>query len=64
MNDLRMYADYNREFLTAMKDAKKAGKSVDDVVNAWKVPAKYTGFPTPQPAGLRRNVQVMFDELK
>jgi hypothetical protein len=63
MNDLKDYADFNRDFLTAVRDAKKAGKSVDDVVSSWKIPAKYTGYDIQQ-ARLKANVQVIFDELK
>lgn len=64
MNDLRDYAEFNRDFLKAVQDGKKAGKSVDDVANSWTIPAKYTGYAAPQPARLKSNVQVVFDELK
>ncbi len=64
MNDLKEYADFNREFLMAVQAAKKAGKSVDDVASTWKMPAKYTGYAEAQPARLKSNVQVIFDELK
>ncbi len=63
-NDLKEYAEFNRDFLTAVRNAKKAGKSVDDVANSWKMPAKYTGYAAPQPARLKSNVQVIYDELK
>jgi len=64
MNDLKEYAEFNRDFLAAVREAKKAGKSVDDVANSWKMPAKYTGYAVPQPARLKSNVQVVWDELK
>ena len=64
MNDLKEYADFNREFLMAVQEAKKAGKSVDDVASTWKQPEKYTGYAVVQPARLKSNVQVIFDELK
>ena len=64
MNDLKEYADFNREFLMAVQAAKKAGKSVDDVASTWKQPEKYTGYAVVQPARLKSNVQVIFDELK
>jgi glyoxylase-like metal-dependent hydrolase (beta-lactamase superfamily II) len=64
MKDLREYADFNREFFMAVQEAKKAGKSVDDVANSWKIPEKYVGYAAPQPARLKSNVQVIFDELK
>ncbi|PYS30348.1 MAG: hypothetical protein DMG11_05495 [Acidobacteria bacterium] len=63
-NDLKEYAEFNRDFLTAVRNAKKAGKSVDDVANSCKMPAKYTGYAAPQPARLKSNVQVIYDELK
>jgi glyoxylase-like metal-dependent hydrolase (beta-lactamase superfamily II) len=64
MNDLREYAEFNRDFLKAVQEAKKAGKSVDAIANSWTMPAKYTGYAAPQPARLKSNVQVIFDELK
>ena len=64
MKDLSEYADFNHDFLKAVQDAKKAGKSVDDVANSWKMPEKYAGYAAAQPARLKSNVQVIFDELK
>ena len=31
MNELKVFADYMRDFLNAVRDAKKAGKSLDEV---------------------------------
>jgi hypothetical protein len=62
--DLKEYAQFNREFANDVRAAKKAGKSVDDVANTWKIPAKYTGYAAPAAARLKANVQVVFDELK
>jgi cyclase len=64
MNDLKEYSDFNRDFLLAVQEGKKAGKSVDDIANSWKIPARYTGYAAPAPARLKSNVQVTFDELK
>jgi len=64
MSDLKEYADFNKEFLAAVRAAKKAGKSADDVANSWKIPAKYTGYAAPQPARLKSNVEVIFNEIK
>jgi len=61
--DLKEYSDFNRDFLNDVRAAKKGGKTVDEVANTWKVPAKYTGYATPQPARLKANVQVVYDEL-
>jgi cyclase len=64
MNDLREYAAFNREFLAAVQEAKKAGKSVDDLAASWTMPAKYAGYAAPQPDRLKSNIQVIFNELK
>ena len=64
MDDLKVFADFNRDFLNAVRDAKKAGKSVDDVVSSWKTPEKYTGYGAAQPAGVKNGAQVIFNELK
>jgi hypothetical protein len=64
MNELKVFADYMREFLNAVRDAKKAGKSVDEVAGSWKMSEKYAGYSVPLPARLKNNVQVIFDELK
>ena len=63
-NDLKEYSEFNREFMEAVREGKKAGKSVDDIANSWKIPAKYMGYANPQPVRLKSNVQVVFDELK
>jgi cyclase len=64
MNDLKEYSDFNREFLVAVQEGKKAGKSVDDIAKGWKIPARYTGYAVPAETRLKSNVQVTFDELK
>jgi hypothetical protein len=37
---------------------------VDDIANAWTMPAKYEGYTAPMPARLKSNVQVVYDEVK
>jgi glyoxylase-like metal-dependent hydrolase (beta-lactamase superfamily II) len=64
MTELQEYATFNREFADAMRAAKKAGQSVEEVVKTWKQPTKYTGYAEPQEARLRSNAQVIFDEIK
>jgi glyoxylase-like metal-dependent hydrolase (beta-lactamase superfamily II) len=64
MADLTEYAAFNKEFAKDVQAAKKAGKSVDDVANSWKMPEKYKGYAAVQPARLKANVQVVFDETK
>src|SRR5205807_3719401 len=64
MDDLKVFADFNRDFVNAVRDAKKAGKSVDDVAGSWKTPEKYTGYGAAQPASVKNGAQVIFNELK
>jgi hypothetical protein len=37
---------------------------VDEIVDTWKVPERYKGYTQPQPASLRANVQVIWDETR
>jgi glyoxylase-like metal-dependent hydrolase (beta-lactamase superfamily II) len=62
--DLREYAAFNRDFLTAVQEAKKAGTSADDLAAKWTVPAKYVGYAAPQAARLKSNIDVVMKELK
>jgi len=51
-------------FVKFVQDAKKSGKTVDDVVKTWKTPAKYDGYNAPQEARVRSDAQVVWDETK
>jgi cyclase len=62
--DLKLYSEFIADFVKFAQDAKKSGKTVDDVVSGWKVPAKYTGYATPNPARVKADAQVAFDETK
>jgi glyoxylase-like metal-dependent hydrolase (beta-lactamase superfamily II) len=62
--DLKEYVDFNRDFLSDVSAAKKAGKTVDEVASTWKIPAKYKGYAAPMPDRLKNNVQIAYDELK
>jgi glyoxylase-like metal-dependent hydrolase (beta-lactamase superfamily II) len=61
--DMRQYAEFNREFMNAVQDAKLKGQTVEQIAGSWKMPAKYAGYAEPAAARLRSNVQVVFDEL-
>jgi cyclase len=61
--DLREYAEFNRDFLTALREAKKSGRTVDEFVKSWTLPAKYKGYaPTSQ--RLQGNVEGMYKEIQ
>ena len=62
--DLREYADFNRDFLNVVREGKKAGKSVDEIVKSWTMPAKYTGYAAPQPARVQANIENIYKETR
>jgi hypothetical protein len=61
--DLKEYVDFNRDFLNEVRAAKKAGKTIDEVAAAWKIPAKYVGYAAPAAARVRGNVALAYKEL-
>lgn len=62
--DVKTYSEFIRDFVTAAQAAKKAGQSVDEFAAAWKTPAKYSGYATPQAARVKADAQVVFGETK
>lgn len=62
--DLREYAEFNRDFLNAVREGKKAGKSVDEIVKSWTMPAKYKGYAAPAPVRLQSNVENIYKEAR
>lgn len=64
MADLREYFTFNREFFNDVRAAKQAGKSVDQIVASWKIPAKYTGYAPADANRLKNNVQLAYTEAR
>jgi len=62
--DLREYSEFNRDFLNAVRAGKKAGKTADEIVAGWTIPAKYTGYAAPAADRVKSNVTLTFGELK
>lgn len=62
--DLKTQSEFVAEFVKFVQDAKKAGKTVDDVVSSWKTPAKYAGYAAPQAGRVKSDAQVIWDETK
>jgi len=70
--DLRLYAEFIADFVKFVQEAKKAGKTIDDVVDTWKTPTKYTGYVEPTTDDQRNarinrikaDAQVIWDETK
>ena len=63
MADLKEYIAFNREFLNDARQAKTAGKSVDDFAASWKIPAKYAGYAAPDANRLKNNAKLAYSEL-
>jgi cyclase len=61
--DLREYVQFNREFMTDMQAAKKAGKTVEEAAATWKSPVKYAGYAPIDPGRLKNNVGLAYKEL-
>lgn len=62
--DLQRQSEFVADFVKFVQDGKKAGKTVDEVAAAWETPAKYTGYNKPNPARVKANAQVVWDETK
>lgn len=62
--DLKTYSEFIRAFVQAVQAAKKAGKTVDDVVTTWKTPAAFAGYATPTPARVKADAEVIWSETK
>ena len=63
--DVQMYSEFIRDFVESVRAAKKAGQSIDDVANTWKVPERFVkaGYLQPMPARVKPNVEVLWKEL-
>jgi cyclase len=64
MNELQEYSQFNRDFLAAVQQAKKAGQTAEAAAKAWTMPAKYSGYAAPQAARAQANFQVIYNETK
>jgi glyoxylase-like metal-dependent hydrolase (beta-lactamase superfamily II) len=67
MADLKTYGDFTREFIQAVQAAKRAGQTVDDFVDTWKLPERflkegYVDVTHLRP--LRGDVEVVWSETR
>jgi glyoxylase-like metal-dependent hydrolase (beta-lactamase superfamily II) len=63
-NDLREYAEFNRDFLNAVSAGKKAGRSAAELAKTWTMPEKYKGYGAPQPARVQANIENIYNEVR
>jgi cyclase len=57
-NDFKEYTDFYNEFFNSVQTSVKAGKSAAELVNGYKVPAKFKDF-TADPARVKANVEAI-----
>lgn len=63
-SDMQEFAQFNKELLEWIRGEVNAGKSVDDAIAEYKLPAKYPGYVV-LPAQLTKpSMQAVFNELK
>jgi len=61
--DLKEWAEFNDDFLTAVREGKAAGRTVEQIASSWTLPAKYQGY-TIDPKRAQTNVEAIFKELR
>jgi hypothetical protein len=61
----RCISEFIRDFVESVRAAKKAGQSIDDLANSWKVPERFPkqGYLQPMPNRVKANVEVLWKEL-
>jgi len=67
MADLRTFGEFTREFVQAVQAAKRAGRTIDDFVKAWKIPERFVkeGYAsTEHLRPIRPDVEVIWNETK
>lgn len=66
-DDLREFADFNKDFLAWVRNQQKAGKSAEQAAGEYKVPEKFKGYTANLPpffGGMKGYIQGIYDELK
>jgi glyoxylase-like metal-dependent hydrolase (beta-lactamase superfamily II) len=64
--DVQVYSEFIRDFVESVRVAKKAGQSIDDLANSWKVAERFVkqGYVQPMPNRVKSNVEVLWKELQ
>jgi len=62
--DMKTQSEFIADFVTFVQNAKKGGKTVDDVVTTWTTPAKYANYAKPAEARVRSDAQLIWNETK
>jgi cyclase len=62
--ELTEYAAFVREFVSTVQTAKEDGKTLDDVIKSWSTPTKFTGYGPADPARVKADAEVVWNEIK
>ncbi len=60
-SDVQEYADFNRDFLAAVREARQAGKTADEAAATLRLPEKYKAYDMQR---ARANVEAIYSELR
>jgi hypothetical protein len=58
--DVQEYADFNRDFLAAVQEARRAGKTADEAAETLRLPEKYKAYDMQR---AKANVEAIYGEL-
>ena len=62
-DDLREYAEFMGDLVATIRAGKEAGRSIDDIADAWEIPARFAGYSAQPPERVNPFLQVIYDEL-
>jgi cyclase len=62
-DDLKLWAQFQREFLDWVEAERKAGKTVDEATAEYKIPDTYQGYTPADPRRVKGHIQGIYDEL-
>ena len=60
-SDVQEYADFNRDFLAAVQEARQAGKTVDEAAATLRLPETYKAYDMQR---AKANVEAIYSELR
>jgi cyclase len=66
-DDLRVFAEFNQEFLAWAQAQLRAGKTPEQAAAEWKLPEKYVGYSAQAPTlfgGIAGRLQLLTEEMK
>jgi hypothetical protein len=62
-DELQEYAEFMDSLIAFVREAKQAGRSVDEIASTWEIPARFAGYNTTPTQQVTPFLQVIYDEL-